>query len=101
MAGTDKQKQSLYFPLEMLGEITREANRLDRSLSWIVQQAWRLARQEVGKFPSMDVRNVRDPNRPPSPVVGTEPRRDPSEPPVEREPSAQVRDFIRGKFENL
>src|SRR5688500_12084882 len=40
---TDNRKQSLYFPEEMLEEIQREANRQDRSLSWIVQQAWRLA----------------------------------------------------------
>ena len=40
MAGTDKRKQSLYFPEDMLREIQEEANRQDRSLSWIVQQAW-------------------------------------------------------------
>ena len=33
MANTDKRKQSLYFPEEMLNEIQREAVRLDRSLS--------------------------------------------------------------------
>ena len=36
---SDKRKQSLYFPEEMLNEIQNEANRQDRSLSWIVQQA--------------------------------------------------------------
>ena len=41
MAGTDKRKQSLYFPEDMLNEIQIEANRQDRSLSWIVQQAWK------------------------------------------------------------
>jgi len=54
MAGTDKRKQSLYFPDEMLQEIQQEANRQDRSLSWIVQQAWRLARGEITRFPSMN-----------------------------------------------
>ena len=44
MAGTDKRKQSLYFPEDMLNEIQAEANRQDRSLSWIVQQAWKIAR---------------------------------------------------------
>ena len=39
MASADKRKQSLYFPEEMLKEIQDEANRQDRSLSWIVQQA--------------------------------------------------------------
>lgn len=51
---SDKRKQSLYFPVEMLKEIQAEANRQDRSLSWIVQQAWRLARPEIKRFPSMN-----------------------------------------------
>ena len=54
MAATDKRKQSLYFPDEMLREIQDEANRLDRSLSWVVQQAWRLARNEITRFPSVN-----------------------------------------------
>ncbi len=54
MAGTGKRKQSLYFPEEMLGEIQVEANRQDRSLSWIVQQAWKIARSEIMRFPSVD-----------------------------------------------
>ena len=54
MAGTDKRKQSLYFPEDMLGEIQVEANRQDRSLSWILQQAWRIARSEIMRFPSVD-----------------------------------------------
>ena len=54
MAGTDKRKQSLYFPEDMLNEIQIEANRQDRSLSWIVQQAWKIARTEVLRFPSVN-----------------------------------------------
>ncbi len=54
MAATDKRKQSLYFPEDMLKEIQDEANRLDRSLSWIIQQAWRLARTEITRFPSVN-----------------------------------------------
>ena len=53
MAGTDKRKQSLYFPEDMLREIQEEANRQDRSLSWIVQQAWRISRERVMKMPSV------------------------------------------------
>jgi uncharacterized small protein (TIGR04563 family) len=45
-------KQSLYFPEDMLQEMQREARRQDRSLSWIVQQAWKLARSELKKIPS-------------------------------------------------
>lgn len=51
---TDKRKQSLYFPDEMLREIQEEARRQDRSLSWIVQQAWKLSRGEIRRFPSID-----------------------------------------------
>ncbi|MHB8418632.1 MAG: TIGR04563 family protein [Myxococcales bacterium] len=54
MAGNENRKQSLYFPLEMLAEIQREANRQDRSLSWVVQQAWRLAREEIRRLPSVN-----------------------------------------------
>ena len=54
MSLTDKRKQSLYFPEEMLKEIQAEAVRQDRSLSWIVQQAWRLSYPELKRFPSMD-----------------------------------------------
>ncbi len=54
MKRTDKRKQSLYFPEDMLKEIQVEANRQDRSLSWIVQQAWRIARTEIMRFPSVN-----------------------------------------------
>lgn len=45
-------KQSLYFPEHMLEEIQKEAKRQDRSISWIVQQAWKVARGELRKIPS-------------------------------------------------
>jgi uncharacterized small protein (TIGR04563 family) len=51
---TDKRKQSLYFPEEMLREIQEEAVRQDRSLSWIVQHVWRAARDQIAKLPGMD-----------------------------------------------
>ena len=54
MKKSDKRKQSLYFPEDMLKEIQAEANRQDRSLSWIVQQAWRVARNEIKRFPSVN-----------------------------------------------
>jgi uncharacterized small protein (TIGR04563 family) len=47
---SDSRKQSLYFPGEMLHEIQREAVRLDRSLSWIVQHAWRTARVHLASM---------------------------------------------------
>jgi uncharacterized small protein (TIGR04563 family) len=51
---TDKRKQSLYFPESMLQEIWEEARRLDRSLSWVVQRAWKIARLEIKKLPSVN-----------------------------------------------
>jgi uncharacterized small protein (TIGR04563 family) len=51
---TDKRKQSLYFPESMLQEIKEEAVRLDRSLSWIVQRAWKIARTDIKKLPSVN-----------------------------------------------
>jgi len=51
---TDKRKQSLYFPEDMLQEITAEAARQDRSLSWIVQKAWKIARKEIQQYPSVN-----------------------------------------------
>ena len=52
MSSTDKRKQSLYFPEEMLNEIHREAARLDRSFSWVVQKAWELARARIVQTPT-------------------------------------------------
>ena len=54
MAGSDKRKQSLYFPEDMLKEIQDEATRQDRSLSWIVQKAWKIARKEIMKYPAVN-----------------------------------------------
>jgi uncharacterized small protein (TIGR04563 family) len=60
LSTTDHRKQSLYFPEDMLTEIQREAERQDRSMSWIVQQAWKLARAEMKRIPS--VNDVLPPN---------------------------------------
>ena len=48
----DKRKQSLYFSREILYEIEAEAQRLDRSMSWMVQTAWKMARDEIARIPS-------------------------------------------------
>jgi len=44
-------KQSLYFPEAMLDEIQKEAHRLQRSMSWVVQRAWKHARKEIKSVP--------------------------------------------------
>jgi uncharacterized small protein (TIGR04563 family) len=52
MSANDARKQSLYFPEDMLSEIQQQAQRLDRSLSWVVQQAWKISKLELKKIPS-------------------------------------------------
>jgi uncharacterized small protein (TIGR04563 family) len=47
-----KKKVTLYFSSAILGETHQEAIRQDRSISWILQAAWRLAREEVRRLPS-------------------------------------------------
>ena len=49
-----KVKLTLYFSEEMLKEAQDEAKRQDRSISWIVQQAWRIARQQLKQYPSVE-----------------------------------------------
>ena len=49
----DARKQSLYFPGDMLAEMKEEAARLDRSLSWVVQRAWKLAKSDIREIPSI------------------------------------------------
>ncbi len=53
-SSTDNRKQSLYFPEAMLDDIKGESARLDRSLSWVVQRAWKTARAEIRKIPSSE-----------------------------------------------
>jgi uncharacterized small protein (TIGR04563 family) len=38
----------------MLQEIEEEAVRLDRSVSWVVQRAWKLGRADIKKFEPTD-----------------------------------------------
>lgn len=57
------QKQSLYFPQEMLEEIIREADRMDRSVSWVVQFAWKAAREKIQQFPSSTIPSGESPQR--------------------------------------
>jgi uncharacterized small protein (TIGR04563 family) len=47
----DRRKQSIYFPEAMLAEMHRQAERLDRSLSAIAQEAWRKARGQIMSMP--------------------------------------------------
>lgn len=49
---SDKRKQSFYFPQLMLEEIQNESIRQDRSLSYIIQCAWKEARKIIMSYPS-------------------------------------------------
>lgn len=62
MSANDARKQSLYFPEDMLAEIQAQAQRLDRSLSWVVQQAWKIAKGDLHKIPSPNDMLDDDPN---------------------------------------
>lgn len=46
----EKCKQTLFFPSEMLLEIKDTAQRLDRSLSWVVGRAWAFAVPDIAKI---------------------------------------------------
>ena len=50
--GGQSRRQALYFPADMLAELQSEAHRQDRSISWLIQQAWKVARSELAKIPS-------------------------------------------------
>lgn len=60
MTTTDKRKRSLYFPDNILREMQIEAKRQERSLSWIVQYAWRVARAELMRLPSVGSSGFRE-----------------------------------------
>ena len=49
---SDKRRQTLFFPRAMLEQIATEAERQDRSFSWLVQHAYCLAVEELAKLPS-------------------------------------------------
>ena len=38
----------------MLEETKLEAARQDRSISWIIQTAWRIAREDMRRYPGVD-----------------------------------------------
>ena len=49
---SQKRKVTLYFNSAMLAETHKEALRQDRSISWIIQASWRIARDMVKQMPS-------------------------------------------------
>jgi len=57
-------KQSLYFPSEMYHEVREEAERLDRSVSWVIVQAWRLSKAKIREIPGVDEPEGSEPKAP-------------------------------------
>ncbi|HVV50892.1 MAG TPA: TIGR04563 family protein [Polyangia bacterium] len=55
-----KKKVTLYFNATVLGETQHEAIRQDRSISWIIQAAWRIARDEVRRLPGYSTQGSAD-----------------------------------------
>lgn len=47
-------KRSIYFPSDMLDELEHEMARQERTLSWLVQQAWRVARPTIQSLPGVE-----------------------------------------------
>lgn len=41
---------SVYLPIEILEEVEVEAGRQDRSKSWLLEQAWKLAKLKIESF---------------------------------------------------
>lgn len=48
----DKRKKSLYLPEELVREIAIQAERLDRSESWIIQASFRIALARIKAMPA-------------------------------------------------
>lgn len=49
-----KKKMTLYFSEEIINETKQEALRQDRSLSWIMEVAWKIARERLQGMPGVD-----------------------------------------------
>lgn len=47
-------RQGLYVPKQMAQDLAREAKRLQRSKSWLMQRAWRIARERIAEFPPVE-----------------------------------------------
>lgn len=48
-----KKKLTLYFPDHLIEQTKQEALRHDRSLSWILEMAWRIAREQIESMPGI------------------------------------------------
>ncbi len=49
-----KQKLTIYMPDSILDELKVQAERQDRSISWLVEHCWKLARPRVSEYPGVN-----------------------------------------------
>lgn len=47
----EQRKMSIYFPERISDKIREEAKRLGRPVSWVMQRAWAIAREEIERIP--------------------------------------------------
>lgn len=50
----NKKKMTLYFSEAVVNETKQEALRQDRSLSWIMEVAWKIARDKLQEMPGVE-----------------------------------------------
>jgi uncharacterized small protein (TIGR04563 family) len=67
------RKRSFYFPDWMTREVEAEAIRLDRSVSWILQRAWKVARADIHRAEPRTPGPVRDGSFTPTPTPALTP----------------------------
>lgn len=48
-----KQKLTVYVPDDVFAEMKTEADRQDRTVSWLVEHCWRIARNKLRSYPSV------------------------------------------------
>ncbi len=53
-------RKSCYFPDDVIDEIHHEAERLDRSLSWLVCMAWHIAKSRIHSLHGQEEAQVGD-----------------------------------------
>lgn len=51
-----KTKLTIYVPTRELAAIRSEAERLDRSLSWVLVHAWRLSVLDIASIPNLEAK---------------------------------------------
>ncbi len=49
-----KKKLTMCFSEEMLNEARQEALRQDQSVSWVMELAWKIAREKLREMPGME-----------------------------------------------